>query len=118
MSAEGMTMKPWRGGMRDALGTLMMRLLPLFWARARLHARARDARHDAMPRWLGRLGPLMIAALPGHALVPSGNEPMAWLSTLAGAGATPLVWYRTRSLGWPVPAGVAVFGMVTALMGG
>ncbi|OHV12759.1 AzlD domain-containing protein [Kushneria phosphatilytica] len=111
------SMMLWLTILAAALGTLMMRLLPLFWAQARLHTRAKEARHDAMPRWLGRLGPLMIAALLGHALVPSGNEPMAWLSTLAGASATLLVWYRTRSLGWPVLAGVAVFGMVTALMG-
>ncbi|MEC7296688.1 MAG: AzlD domain-containing protein, partial [Pseudomonadota bacterium] len=39
-------------------------------------------------------------------------SPVSWLATAIGLSVTLLVWRRLRSLGWPVAAGVAMFGAV------
>nr|WP_325051828.1 AzlD domain-containing protein [Halomonas coralii] len=69
----------------------------------------------ALPAWLSMLGPLMIAALFGVSLIPQRQDPVGWCATLVGIGATLIVWRRTRTLGWPVIAGVAAFGLVVAV---
>jgi branched-subunit amino acid transport protein len=106
----------WLAVLASAAGTLLMRLLPLLWMRRRL-ARLDGDNLEAMPQWLGILGPLMIAAVLGVALVPTTTEAISWLATAIGVLVTLAVWYRLRSLGWPVAAGVAAYGAVILLAG-
>ncbi|SDL27389.1 Branched-chain amino acid transport protein (AzlD) [Modicisalibacter muralis] len=102
----------WLAVMSVALGTLAMRALPLVWMRRRLRRFGDEPGLDAMPPWLGVLGPLMIAALLGVSLAPQRQDLVGWLATLVGVAATLIVWRRTRALGWPVVAGVIAFGLV------
>nr|WP_300310559.1 AzlD domain-containing protein [Halomonas sp.] len=101
----------WVAVLVTALGTLAMRMLPLLWMRKRLRQQA-NSDVDALPQWLGILGPLMIAAVLGVSLIPQQPDTTSWSATLLGCIVTFGVWYRSRSLGWPVAAGVATFGMV------
>ncbi|APX92192.1 branched-chain amino acid ABC transporter [Halomonas sp. 1513] len=105
----------WLAVLGSAAGTFLMRLLPLLWMRRRLARLDGDERLDAMPQWLGILGPMMIAAVLGVSLVPATNGASAWLATAIGMFATLVVWYRLRSLGWPIAAGVAAYGAVVML---
>ena len=101
----------WIAVLVTALGTLAMRMLPLLWMRRRLRQRA-NSDVDALPQWLGILGPLMIAALLGVSLIPQQPDLASWCATLLGGIVTLGVWRHTRTLGWPVAAGVATFGVV------
>ena len=92
-----------------ALGTLLMRVVPFLWMQRRLNS---ESGLNNMPQWLGILGPLMIAAVLGVSIVPVNPSAVSWIATAIGLSVTLLVWSRVRSLGWPVAAGVAVFGMV------
>ncbi|GGC88513.1 AzlD domain-containing protein [Vreelandella lutescens] len=92
-----------------ALGTLLMRVVPFLWMQRRLGS---TTGMNAMPQWLVILGPMMIAAVLGVSMVPVNPSAISWLATAIGLSVTLLVWRRLRSLGWPVAAGVAVFGAV------
>ncbi|WP_404375491.1 AzlD domain-containing protein [Vreelandella aquamarina] len=92
-----------------ALGTLLMRVVPFLWMQRRLGS---ATGMNAMPQWLVILGPMMIAAVLGVSMVPVNPSAISWLATAIGLSVTLLVWLRLRSLGWPVAAGVAVFGVV------
>ncbi|WP_069384143.1 AzlD domain-containing protein [Halomonas caseinilytica] len=107
----------WLAVLASALGTYLIRVLPLLWMRRRLRRLDGDDNVDAMPQWLGILGPLMIAALFGVSLVPRDPSATAWLATAIGIAITLLVWYWKRSLGWPVAAGVAAYGVIIVLVG-
>ncbi|MBY6032611.1 AzlD domain-containing protein [Marinobacter daepoensis] len=98
-----------------AAGTLLMRLLPLVWMQRRLAREDGQGGAAAMPRWLGVLGPVMIAAMLGASLVPAAGTLNAWVATIVGGAVTLLVWWRTKSLGWPVVWGVVAFGVVRFL---
>ncbi|WP_066964843.1 AzlD domain-containing protein [Microbulbifer sp. Q7] len=110
-----MDSKLWLALLVTAVGTLMMRALPLLWMRRHLVRKQAANSLDAMPPWLTVLGPLMIAAMFGVSLVPASSTPAAWLATAMGVLVTYVVWKRTQSLGWPVFAGVAVYGAVIVL---
>lgn len=99
----------WIAVVMSALGTLLMRVVPFMWMQRRLDS---DTGMNAMPQWLGILGPLMIAAVLGVSVVPVSPGLISWIATVIGLGVTLLVWRRLRSLGWPVAAGVSVFGLV------
>ena len=101
----------WIALLATALGTFLMRALPLLWMRRHLVRKQASNSLDAMPTWLTVLGPLMIAAMFGVSLVPASETRAAWLATVIGVLATYLVWKKTNSLGWPVFAGVAVYGL-------
>lgn len=105
----------WVAVMVAAVGTLLMRLLPLVWMQRRLGREGSQGSTAAMPGWLGVLGPVMIAAMLGTSLVPATATLNAWLATAVGVCITLLVWWRTKSLGWPVIWGVAAFGVVRVL---
>ncbi|SDK64337.1 AzlD domain-containing protein [Billgrantia gudaonensis] len=107
----------WLAVLASALGTLLMRMLPLLWMQRRLDRSDSDDDLDAMPQWLGILGPLMIAAVLGTSLVPTTVDATSWLATAIGVLATLAVWWRLRSLGWPIAAGVAAYGAVVTLLG-
>ena len=92
-----------------ALGTLLMRVVPFLWMQRRLGS---ATGMNAMPQWLVILGPMMIAAVLGVSIVPVNPSAISWLATAIGLSITLMVWRRLRSLGWPVAAGVAVFGAV------
>lgn len=92
-----------------ALGTLLMRVVPFLWMQRRLGS---ATGMNAMPQWLVILGPMMIAAVLGVSMVPVNPSAISWLATAIGLSVTLMVWRRLRSLGWPVAAGVAVFGAV------
>lgn len=106
----------WIAMLAAALGTLLMRLLPMLWMQRHL-ARRQDNSIEAMPAWLSVLGPSMIAAMFGVSLVPASLTLSSWLATACGVLLTLYVWHRTRSLGWPVFAGVAMYGAVKLLAG-
>ncbi|WP_136247863.1 AzlD domain-containing protein [Halomonas borealis] len=105
----------WIAVLASALGTLLLRLVPLLWMRRRLRKLDGEEGVDAMPQWLTILGPLMIAAVLGVSLVPHRLDAIGWLASASGVLVTLGVWYRLRSLGWPVVAGVAAFGAVVIL---
>lgn len=96
----------------SALGTFLLRLLPLVWMKRHLQRQQIAATDTSMPVWLTVLAPTMIAAMFGVSLVPVNPSLTAWVATGLGILSTLAVWRRTRSLGWPVCAGVLVFGLV------
>lgn len=100
-----------------ALGTFLLRALPLIWMQRHLLSRSIRNSNQAMPVWLTVLAPTMIAAMFGVSLVPAHPAVSSWLATLLGGLGTVLVWRRTRSLGWPVCTGVALYGVVVLLFG-
>lgn len=110
-----MDSKLWIALLATAIGTFMMRALPLLWMQRHLVRKQAGNSLDAMPPWLTVLGPLMIAAMFGVSLVPSTVSAEAWLATAIGTLITYLVWKRTNSLGWPVFVGVLVYGGVILL---
>lgn len=93
-----------------AIGTLAMRVLPLLWVRHQLARRQHENSFEIISGWLSALGPLMIAALLGVSMLPASPSIADGAATFLGASATLLVWYRRRSLGWPVLIGVLVYG--------
>lgn len=99
----------WLAVVVSALGTLLMRVVPFLWMQRRLNS---DTGLNNMPQWLGILGPLMIAAVLGVSIVPVNPNVVSWVATAIGLSVTLLVWWRVRSLGWPVAAGAAAFGVV------
>ncbi|MCK7596762.1 AzlD domain-containing protein [Microbulbifer sp. CAU 1566] len=105
----------WAALIAAAIGTYLMRALPLVWMRRHLLRRSTKNTLEAMPTWLSVLGPLMIAAMFGVSLVPSKLSLASGLATVFGVLVTMVVWQKTRSLGWPVLAGVAVYGVVIFL---
>ncbi|MCK2184288.1 AzlD domain-containing protein [Halomonas getboli] len=107
----------WIAVLASAIGTLLIRLLPLLWMRRRLKRLDGEDGVEAMPQWLALLGPMMIAAVLGVSLVPHRLDAVGWLASAIGVLATLAVWYRLRSLGWPVVAGVAAFGAVILIAG-
>ena len=102
----------WLALLATAVGTLMLRTLPLVWMQRHLLKKQASNTLDAMPTWLTVLGPLMIAAMFGVSLVPASASPVTWTATAIGTLITYVVWKRTNSLGWPVFVGVAVYGVV------
>jgi len=113
-----MSVELWVGMIVAALGTYLIRLLPLLWMQRRLTRSNAEGNVDALPKWLVILGPMMIAAVLGVSLVPRTPDIAGWLATLVGLGVTLVVWRRTRSLGWPVVAGVLTFGIVVIVARG
>ncbi|GHB24045.1 AzlD domain-containing protein [Salinicola rhizosphaerae] len=107
-----MSLELWIGTLVAALGTYLIRLLPLLWMQRRMKSSDRGEGPEAMPQWLVILGPMMIAAVLGVSLVPRTPDAAGWGATVIGLGVTLAVWWRTRSLGWPVVAGVLAFGGV------
>lgn len=95
-----------------AVGTFLMRVIPMLWMKRHLIRLQAAATAGTMPVWLTVLAPTMIAAMFGVSLVPANQSFSAWLATVIGILSTLLVWRRTRSLGWPVCAGVLSFGLV------
>lgn len=99
-----------------ALGTYLLRALPLLWMQRHLVRRSVNNSSQTMPVWLTVLAPTMVAAMFGVSLAPANAVLSSWLATVLGGLCTVLVWRRTRSLGWPVCAGVAVYGVVVVLL--
>jgi branched-subunit amino acid transport protein AzlD len=95
-----------------AVGTFLLRVIPMLWMKRHLIRQSAAAAEAPMPVWLTVLAPTMIAAMFGVSLVPGSLTFSAWLATALGILTTLLVWRRTRSLGWPVCAGVLMFGVV------
>ncbi|MGR4069331.1 AzlD domain-containing protein [Billgrantia sp. C5P2] len=106
----------WIAVLASALGTQLIRVLPLLWMQRRLE-RQGDGSLEAMPQWLSLLGPVMIAAVFGVSLLPVTPSVSSWLATVIGVLVTLAVWWYKRTLGWPVAAGVAAFGVVVMLAG-
>ncbi|WP_456269804.1 AzlD domain-containing protein [Kushneria sp. AK178] len=109
-----MTHAIWLAAGATALGTLLIRMLPLYWMQRRLRRVSAADRAMAMPAWPVVLAPLLIAALMGVSLLPQPDSAVTWGATVAGSVATLALWYRTRTLGLPVAAGVAAYALVLA----
>lgn len=100
-----------------AFGTFLLRVGPLYWMSRRIkRSNGRNAL-ASIPVWLTVMGPVMIAAMFGTSLVPLVPSLTTWSATIVGTIATLLVWYKTRSLGLPVLAGVLLYGIVVSLTG-
>lgn len=99
----------WLAVVASALGTLLIGVIPFLWMQRRLNS---ETGINNMLQWLGILGPLMIAAALGVSLMPVNPSAISWIATAIGLSVTLLMWWRVRSLGWPVAAGVTVFGVV------
>ena len=99
-----------------AVGTFLMRMIPMLWMKRHLIRQQAAAVEASMPLWLTVLAPTMIAAMFGVSLVPANQSVSTWLATAIGILSTLLVWRRTRSLGWPVCIGVLMFGVVEVLV--
>lgn len=99
-----------------AIGTFLMRLLPMLWMSRRMRAKSANS-IEHTPLWLSVLGPNMIAAMLGTSLIPSTPSLTAWLATFLGCIVTIIFWYWKRSLGLPVFAGVLMYGVVIYLGG-
>jgi branched-subunit amino acid transport protein len=95
-----------------AVGTFLLRVIPMLWMKRHLLRQQAVTAEAPMPLWLTVLAPTMIAAMFGVSLIPVSQSLTAWLATALGILTTLLVWRRTRSLGWPVCAGVLIFGVV------
>lgn len=100
-----------------AFGTFLMRVGPLYWMLRRIKRSEKDNALENIPVWLSVMGPVMIAAMFGTSLIPSTPSVATWSATAVGAVATLLLWYKTRSLGLPVLAGVVAYGIVVSLGG-
>jgi hypothetical protein len=100
-----------------ALGTYLMRVAPIYWMQRRLKHSARGNAMAGVPLWLTVMGPVMIAAMFGTSLIPTTPSVTTWFATAIGTSATLLVWYKTRTLGLPVLAGVVVYGVVVSVAG-
>lgn len=109
-----MTAELWISVAIVALFTYLLRALPFFWMQRRLK-RHSGTTSDSVPAWLIVLGPAMISAMFGVSLVPASNTADAWLATIFGTVLTLCVWYRTKSLSWPVFAGVAMYAIVLVI---
>ena len=107
-----MSIAIWWAAGATALGTLLIRMLPLYLMQQRLRRTSKTDGEMTIPTWPGVLAPLMIAALLGVSLIPQPANAVSWVSTLVGSLITLSVWYRTRSLGLPVAAGVAAYALV------
>lgn len=99
----------WLAVIASALGTLLIRVVPFLWMQRRLGS---ETGLNGIPQWISILGPLMIAAVLGVSIVPVNPSAASWIATAIGLCVTFLVWRRIRSMGWPVAAGVAVYGVV------
>jgi branched-subunit amino acid transport protein len=102
----------WIALIATAIGTFLMRMLPLLYLQRHLLRRNDKNAGESIPIWLGVLGPSMIAAMYGTSLVPSASSMSSWMATVLGLILTFLVWKWTKSLGWPILAGVTVYGLV------
>ena len=98
-----------------AIGTFLMRSLPYVWMQRRLARQNRRDSSEGVPAWLIVLGPAMISAMFGVSLVPSSSSAAAWFATACGIAVTLLLWYRTKSLSWPVCGGVVMYAVVLIL---
>ncbi|CAH0539069.1 AzlD domain-containing protein [Vibrio marisflavi] len=105
----------WLAVLISAVGTYCLRLLPTLWMQKRIANKSGKKTVESVPTWISILGPLMIAAMLGASLVPSRLSSDAWLATGLGVVITLAVWYRTKSLGWPVLAGVLAYGAIEFL---
>ncbi|WP_067094532.1 AzlD domain-containing protein [Marinomonas atlantica] len=100
-----------------ALGTYLIRALPYVWMARKLNKQASQGNVSSTPVWLTILGPTMIAAMFGTSLVPVEPSLLSWVATVIGCVATYFIWRRTRSMGYPIVAGVLVFGALTVFFG-
>ncbi|WP_117234677.1 AzlD domain-containing protein [Vibrio maerlii] len=100
-----------------AIGTFLMRALPVVWMSRRIERSSKDQNVEGMPLWLSVLGPTMIAAMFGTSLIPSTPSLVSWIATVLGVVVTIGAWYWKRSLGIPVFAGVFAYGL-TIYLGG
>lgn len=110
-----MTNAFWLAIFVTAAGTLLMRVLPLVWMQRRLARRQTEDSTEIVPSWLRVLGPAMIAAMLGVSLVPTAFTVSGWAAPFVAVLVTLGVWYRTRSLGLPVFAGVLIYGVIKLL---
>jgi branched-subunit amino acid transport protein len=99
------------------LGTYLMRVGPLYWMQRRIKRSDSGNAMAHIPVWLTVMGPVMIAAMFGTSLIPAHPSLITWSATAAGAVATLLAWYKTRTLGLPVLVGVIVYGIVVSFTG-
>ncbi|ART62140.1 AzlD domain-containing protein [Kushneria marisflavi] len=102
----------WWAACATAVGTLLIRMLPLYLMQRRLSRSSDTEGKVTIPAWPSILAPLMIAALLGVSLAPQPVNAVSWVSTLIASLVTLTLWYKTRTLGLPVAAGVAAYAPV------
>lgn len=107
----------WIAVLSIAVGTFLMRLLPLLWMQRHLDRHDDKDAYEAIPLWLSTLAPLMIAAMLGVSLVPKSTDVLSWVTTACAVFVTIIVWRHTRSLGLPIFAGVLAYGIMFVTLG-
>lgn len=103
----------WVAIITTAIGTYLMRLIPLIWMQKHLKKHSDKDAIEVIPQWLSILGPLMIVAMLGVSMIPKTPDTNSWIATLVGCSVTWLTWKYTRSLGFPVAFGVIAFGVMS-----
>ena len=98
-----------------ALGTFLLRAIPLLWMLRYLRAGGHDGVRQP-PRWLTVLATHLMAAMLGVFLVPATLTVASVVATLTGGLVAGGVWYVKRSLGWPVVAGVGGYALTLLLV--
>lgn len=98
-----------------AIGTVLLRVVPLIWMQRHLNQKSDVNEVEKIPEWLSVLGPMMIASMLGASLVPSHVNAVSVAACIVGTLVTLLVWRLKKSLGWPIFAGVAMYGLVFLL---
>lgn len=99
-----------------ALGTFLMRALPFALMMRKMSSKSGENLTEQMPLWLSILGPTMVAAMFGASLVPTHPSSATWIATVFGVLGTLLFWFWRRSMGLPVFAGVAIYGVVLYML--
>ena len=99
-----------------ALATFLMRALPFALMMRKMSPNSGENLTEQMPLWLSILGPTMVASMFGASLVPTHPSSATWIATVFGVTGTLLFWFWRRSMGLPVFAGVALYGVVLYML--
>lgn len=100
-----------------AVGTFLIRTVPLQIMFRRLKKSDSINTSKQIPVVLSIMGPAMIAAMLGSSLIPSKPSFVSLTATLAGIIVTLATYYKFRTLSVPVLLGVVGYSVVILIFG-